>query len=269
MVKFRIGLDALRRKLGHNPMRKQLPSFGVLALSLGAAGTIAMHGPLMTPNEQKPMTRILAAQVTDSVGAVARAIAEEPQGVKWDIANLEHASVDKWIARFTGNMKSSITKYIERMERYDDMIVAKAEAKGVPTDLVYLAMIESGGVASAKSPVGARGLWQFMTPTARDYGLSSSERLDPEKSTDAALEYLSDLHKRFGSWYLAAAAYNTGPGRVARVMKQETGSTKGTDEDFYRIAHRLPRETRDYVPKLVAAARIAKDPARYGIDVRN
>jgi membrane-bound lytic murein transglycosylase D len=138
----------------------------------------------------------------------------------------------------------------------------------VPRDLVYLALIESGGNATAKSRVGARGLWQFMTPTARDYGLSSSERLDPEKSTDAALEYLGDLYRRFGSWYLAFAAYNTGQGRVAQVLKSVTGKTKGTDADFYRIASKLPSETRDYVPKLVAAARVAKEPEKYGMPVR-
>ena len=257
MTKFTLGRTMLRRKL---------ESAGVVTVAVLAAGTIASRGPLMTPAENPPMTQILAGEIPQA-GAVARALDGEAKGAEWDLPNLDHASVDKWIARYTGKMKSSITTYIARMDKYDDMIAVKAQEKGMPRDLVYLAMIESGGVASAKSPVGARGLWQFMTPTAKDYGLSSSERLDPEKSTDAALDYLGDLYDRFGSWYLAAAAYNTGQGRVARILKQETGKTKGTDEDFYRIAHRLPQETRDYVPKLIAAARIAKDPAKYGIEL--
>ncbi|HET9455179.1 MAG TPA: lytic transglycosylase domain-containing protein [Gemmatimonadaceae bacterium] len=261
MTKFKFGRIALRRKL---------ESAGVFVVAVTAAGTIAANGPLMAPREAPPMTQILATQVAPEA-AVARALDGKAEGVEWDIANIDHALVDKWVARFTGNMKSSLTTYITRMDKYDDMIAEKAEAKGLPKDLVYLAMIESGGLPTAKSPVSARGLWQFMSPTAREYGLTvrgrNDERIDPEKSTDAALDYLGDLHQRFGSWYLAAAAYNTGQGRVARILKQETGRTKGTDADFYRIAHRLPKETRDYVPKLIAAARIAKEPARYGFDV--
>ncbi|MBA3890271.1 MAG: lytic transglycosylase domain-containing protein [Gemmatimonadaceae bacterium] len=234
--------------------RRKLESAGVMVVAVGAAGMIAANGPLMKANEGAPMTRILAAS------ALGR------DTVSWDIPNLDHAMVDQWIARFTGNMKPSLATYMVRMDKYNAMIEAKAEARGMPKDLVYLAMIESGGVASAKSPVGARGLWQFMAPTARQYGLSSNERLDPEKSTDAALDYLAALHTRFGSWYLAAAAYNVGQGRVAKEMKLATGSTKGTDADYYLIASRLPQETRDYVPKMIAAARIAKDPAKYGFE---
>ena len=92
------------------------------------------------------------------------------------------------------------------------------------------------------------------------------ERNDPEKATDAALTYLTELHDRFGSWYLAAAAYNTGENRVARIMREETGSERGSEGSYYEIWNRLPRETRDYVPLMVAAARIAKEPARYGFD---
>jgi len=84
------------------------------------------------------------------------------------------------------------------------------------------------------------------------------------KATDAALSYLSDLHDRFGSWYLAAAAYNTGENRVGRLMRQVTGSEKGTDADYYRISSLLPKETQNYVPMMIAAARISKDPGKYG-----
>lgn len=277
MRKFDIRDFSFRRKLGSAGVRKsgggnfsfrrKLESAGVLTVAVGAAGMIAANGPMMKASDAKPMTSILAASVPEN-GVVAQALGQE-QAVTWDIPNLDHAMVDKWIARFTtGNMRSSLETYIVRMDKYDDMIERKAEARGMPRDLVFLAMIESGGVPTAKSQVAARGLWQFMTPTAREYGLTvrgnNDERIDPEKSTDAALDYLAALHNRFGSWYLAAAAYNVGQGRVAKVMKQVTGSTKGTDADYYRIASRLPQETRDYVPKMIAAARIAKEPARYG-----
>ncbi len=186
----------------------------------------------------------------------------------WEVSNLEHASVDAWVERLTGPMKGSLGIYMRRMQRYDGMIAEKAAAAGLPSEVVYLAMIESGGNPTAKSPVQARGLWQFMAPTARQYGLSvgsgRDDRTDPALATDAALRYLRDLHAHFGSWYLAAAAYNAGQGRVGRVLKEVTGQTTGTDADFYRIAHRLPKETRDYVPKFIAVARVAKDPERYG-----
>jgi len=114
------------------------------------------------------------------------------------------------------------------------------------------------------------GLWQFMAPTARGYGLRVDEfvdeRRDPERSTDAALRYLRDLHNQLGSWYLAAAAYNGGDGRVSRALRAETGFGRGrSDADFWRIRHRLPRETREYVPLMVAAALVGKEPEKYGL----
>jgi membrane-bound lytic murein transglycosylase D len=184
------------------------------------------------------------------------------------IADMDHKFVSKWVSTFTGARKHDLETTLDRMEPYTAMIERKLEERGMPQELVYLALIESGGNPKALSPVKARGLWQFMTPTAKQYGLKVArgvdERTNPEKATDAALDYLSDLHKRFGSWYLAAAAYNSGQGRVSKILKQVTGKSKGTDEDFYRIAGRLPKETRDYVPKLVAVARIAKQPTKYG-----
>jgi membrane-bound lytic murein transglycosylase D len=167
-------------------------------------------------------------------------------------------------------MKRSLARYMERMPKYESMISAKLAQRGMPQDLIYLAMIESGFNPTAKSPAAASGLWQFIGETGRRYGLKVTrkldERNDPAKATDAALSYLADLYDRFGSWYLAAAAYNTGENRVGRIMREVTGSERGTDADYYRIANRLPQETRDYVPKLIAAARIAKEPAKYGFE---
>ncbi|MGH7617647.1 MAG: lytic transglycosylase domain-containing protein, partial [Gemmatimonadaceae bacterium] len=141
-------------------------------------------------------------------------------------------------------------------------------ARGMPRELVYLPMIESEYKPRAKSPASAVGLWQFMSGTARHLGLTvtrhTDERTSPSKSTDAALTYLDELHDKFGSWYLAAAAYNAGPGTVSKALKRVTHRTRGTDADFYRIAPHLPRETREYVPKLVAAARIGQHAGKYG-----
>ncbi|HYR29482.1 MAG TPA: lytic transglycosylase domain-containing protein, partial [Thermoanaerobaculia bacterium] len=131
-----------------------------------------------------------------------------------------------------------------------------------------LAMIESGFNVEVHSAADAIGIWQLVPDTARRYGLkvddTVDERRDPEKATDAALSYLSYLYNRFGSWYLAAAAYNSGENRVARIMTDVTGSEKGTDADYYRIWDQLPGQTRDYVPAMIAAARIGSDPASFG-----
>jgi membrane-bound lytic murein transglycosylase D len=185
-----------------------------------------------------------------------------------DLPNLAHPRVDSWIKRFTTTQRSSFATYLARMTRYEAMISRELAERDMPQGLIYLAMIESGFNPTAKSPVKATGLWQFMSATGKEYGLTVTKRVDerknPTRATEAALEYLSDLHDRFGSWYLAAAAYNTGQGRVARVMKQVTGRQKGTDADYYRIAHKLPKETREYVPKMIAAARIGSNPTSYG-----
>jgi membrane-bound lytic murein transglycosylase D len=188
----------------------------------------------------------------------------------WDLAKIDHARVDSWINKFATNpkLRSNFAVWLDRKSTYEEMISAKLAARDMPQDLIYLAMIESGFNPKAKSPAAAGGLWQFISETGQRYGLTVNKRVDernqPAKATDAALSYLSDLHDRFGSWYLAAAAYNTGENRVGRLMRQVTGSEKGTDADYYRISNLLPRETREYVPMMIAAATISKDPVKYG-----
>jgi membrane-bound lytic murein transglycosylase D len=150
----------------------------------------------------------------------------------------------------------------------------------MPEDLIYLAMAESGLNPQAHSAAAALGIWQLIPSTARQYGLRVDEpgsapagelvdeRRDPAKATDAAIAYLTYLYGRFGSWYLAAAAYNAGQGRLARIMTEVTGAEKGTDADYYRIWDSLPGETRDYIPATIALMRLGKDPARYGFATR-
>jgi membrane-bound lytic murein transglycosylase D len=184
------------------------------------------------------------------------------------LPNLDHPRVDHWVEYFQKDGRDKFSKFLTRMPKYAPMISEKLAERGMPQDLIYLAMIESGFNPVATSSAKAKGLWQFIEPTAERYGLTVNrkidERTDPEKSTEAALSYLGDLHEQFGSWYLAAAAYNTGENRVARIMRNVTGSEKGSETSYYRIADRLPKETADYVPLMIAAARIAKEPAKYG-----
>ena len=192
-----------------------------------------------------------------------------PAAARWDIANLEHQRVDYWVDRFSnGDKRAEFEASLARMPEYESMIRRKLRERQMPEDLVYLAMIESGFNPQAHSAAGARGIWQLIPDTARRYGLRVDEtvddRLDAAGSTDAALSYLADLYERFGSWYLAAAAYNTGENRVGRIMIESTGSERGSDADYYRIWDTLPGETRDFVPVMIAAARIAKEPVRFG-----
>lgn len=242
----------------------------VKALAVVIAGAVAV--PMVVSRNEAP------TPIGVYTRHVARAVIAEPaakpvatQSANWELANLDNTRVESWLKRFTTDMRSTMVAYLDRMDRYDVMISTKLEARDMPQELIFLAMIESGFNPKAKSPVSAQGLWQFMAATGRAYGLTVSrrvdERNDPAKATDAALAYLSDLHERFGSWYLAFAAYNTGEGRVAKVMKRNFGRASGSDADFYRIASQLPKETRDYVPKMIAVARIAKDPGGFGFDV--
>ena len=184
------------------------------------------------------------------------------------LADLDHPRVEYHLNRFTGEKRTEFASYLARKAQYEEMIRTKLRRRGMPEDLLYLAMVESGFNPSVHSLAEAAGVWQLVPDTARRWGLrvdeTVDERHDVEKSTDAALSYLSYLYNRFGSWYLAAAAYNTGENRVARIMAEATGKESGSDADYYRIWDLLPGETRDFVPAMIAARRIARDPAAYG-----
>ncbi len=183
----------------------------------------------------------------------------------FDIPVVMNSEVEKWMGYFLGRGRGYFGRYLDRSGRYvtlEHRVLAEA---GLPADLIYLSMIESGFNTQARSHASAVGLWQFIAPTGRRYGLRIDywvdERRDPAKASVAAAAYLEDLHAQFGDWYLAWAAYNAGPGRVTRAARK-TGS-----EDFWVLSSALPAETRNYVPKLLAAAIIGKHPDRYGFAV--
>jgi peptidoglycan lytic transglycosylase D len=153
-----------------------------------------------------------------------------------------------------------------RSGRYRDMMMQTLKKEGVPQDLIYLAQAESGFHPHAMSRVGARGIWQFMAGRGLGYGLHHNmyvdDRQDPEKSTRAAARHLKDLYNQFGDWYLAMAAYNSGPGTVQAAVKR-TGYA-----DFWELYNRnvLPRETKNYVPIILAVTIMTKNPSQYGLD---
>ncbi|MBI2198862.1 MAG: transglycosylase SLT domain-containing protein [Candidatus Rokubacteria bacterium] len=177
----------------------------------------------------------------------------------------DRPEVRHFVDRFqTGYRRAVVERWLSRSGRYLGMIREVFAQRGLPEELVFTAMIESGFDPVAVSRAGAKGLWQFMAPTARRYGLRVDrwidERLDPEKSTWAAASYLTDLFTMFGSWHLVQAAYNAGEMRVARAVQSKQTS------DFWQLSRTrlLAEETKSFVAATQAAALIGREPYRYG-----
>jgi membrane-bound lytic murein transglycosylase D len=184
--------------------------------------------------------------------------------VKFDVPIHTNKQVRAYLVYFSTERKAVITRYLARSTRYLPMIKEVFQEAGLPEDLAYLAMIESGFNNKAYSPAAASGMWQFIKGTGLRYGLAIDgyvdERRDPEKATRAAAKYLLDLYKQFGSWYLAAASYNCGEGRVQRELNQSN------HKNFWELSANqcLPTETKNYVPQMIAATIIAKNPEKFG-----
>jgi membrane-bound lytic murein transglycosylase D len=197
-----------------------------------------------------------------------KAVADDLQVVVHDIDIPQHSRVLAYVELFTGRLKGYLEEGLSRGARYLPMIQDVFRAEGLPLDLAYVPLIESAFKPNALSRAKAKGMWQFMRGTALENGLQHDwyidERADPEKATRAAAKYLKTLYSMFGDWHLALASYNGGPGRVQRAMKR-SGRT-----DFWKLSatsRYLPRETRDYVPLILAAIVIARNPAQYEMDV--
>ncbi len=213
-------------------------------------------------------------QAADSANAVTfpvdpnvKAQAEaEIKSTRSDLPLMLTDPVVQFLNYFSHNGKGTLERGLIRAGRYEPMIRRVLKEEGVPQDLIYLAQAESGFHELALSRAGARGMWQFINSRATGYGLARNwwidERLDPEKSTRAAAHHLHDLYNQFGDWYLAMAAYNSGPGNVQQAVRR-TGYA-----DFWELYNRnvLPKETKNYVPIIVAVAIMAKNRAQYGLD---
>jgi membrane-bound lytic murein transglycosylase D len=205
--------------------------------------------------------------ITPSADAGVRAKAQaEIKSTHSDLPLMMTDQVAGYITYFSNRGRGNFERAFARSGRYHDMMVGILKEEGVPQDLIYLAQAESGFHPLAVSRVGARGIWQFMASRARGYGLSHNmyvdDRQDPEKSTRAAAHHLKDLYNEFGDWYLAMAAYNSGPGTVQSAVKR-TGFA-----DFWELYRRnvLPKETRNYVPIILAVTIMAKNPSQYGLN---
>jgi membrane-bound lytic murein transglycosylase D len=197
-----------------------------------------------------------------------QAVADDLQAVVHDIEIPQNARVLAYVELFTGRLKGYLEEGLSRGAQYLPMIQDVFRAEGLPLDLAYVPLIESAFKPNALSRAKAKGMWQFMRGTALENGLKHDwyidERADPEKATRAAAKYLKTLYAMFDDWHLALASYNGGPGRVQRAMKRS-----GRD-DFWKLSatsRYLPRETRDYVPLILAAIVIARNPTQYEMDV--
>ena len=197
-----------------------------------------------------------------------RAVAKDLQAVVHDIDIPQNSRVLAYVELFTGRLKGYLEEGLSRGAQYLPMIQDVFRAEGLPLDLAYVPLIESAFKPNALSRAKAKGMWQFMRGTALENGLRHDwyidERADPEKATRAAAKYLKTLHSMFDDWHLALASYNGGPGRVQRAMKR-SGRT-----DFWRLSatsRYLPRETRDYVPLILAAIVIARNPSQFEMDI--
>ena len=234
----------------------------------GISGASLMDGDGLSSDE-------VVRDVERALGLRSSATAEG-EAPSWDIAvepYAENESVERYVKLFGGSRREYFATRLQRGSRYEPMIRGKLRAAGLPEDLFYLALVESGYDPHAYSRAAAVGMWQFMTTTARGVGLRVDwwvdERRDPVRATDAAVKYLGWLQREFGSLYLAAAAYNGGSGRVSRGLAKhadDVAAAAGEDR-FFALAETgyLRAETENYVPQLIAAALVAKEPARYQI----
>ena len=201
--------------------------------------------------------------------ATETAVASDLSQTIHDVDIPLNRKVLSYIELFQGNLRDFISEGLQRGVKYLPMIQDEFREQGLPLDLAYIPLIESAFKNTARSRVKAQGMWQFMSYTGREHGLTLNwyvdERSDPEKATKAAAQYLKTLGKMFdNNWHLAMASYNGGPGRVQRAMR------RSGKKDFWTLtatSRYLPRETREYVPMILAAIVIAKNPSQYGFSV--
>ncbi len=216
-----------------------------------------------TRKNQQPYSLEIPVDDDDNISSLLK----NDYNQKFDIPIVFNDAVKYYIKWFSEDKKKVFANWLKRSKRYVPVITEILRDQNMPEDLVYLAMIESGFNPRAYSRAKASGPWQFIYSTGDRYGLDVNywvdERRDPEKSTVAAAKYLRDLFNQFGCWYLAAASYNAGEGRIGRAIE------KNNTTDFWELYkyNRIPKETREYIPQLMAAAIIAKDPEKFGFDV--
>jgi membrane-bound lytic murein transglycosylase D len=245
---------------------ERISAYEVTALAQGDGFTEKKYEPATIDD----LLAISTFEKPTPTAETKEAVAQDLQQTTHDIEIPTNAKVLSYVQLFTGRLKNYLEEGLSRGAPFLPMIQDVFRAEGLPLDLAYIPLVESAFKTNALSRAKAKGMWQFMRGTALENGLKHDwyidERAEPEKATRAAAKYLKTLHKMFdGDWHLALASYNGGPGRVQRAMKRS-----GRD-DFWRLSatsRYLPRETREYVPLILAAIIIARNPAQYGMNVQ-
>ncbi|MGH9868879.1 MAG: LysM peptidoglycan-binding domain-containing protein [Candidatus Polarisedimenticolia bacterium] len=226
------------------------------------------QAPDAVPSPTEQLDDITADLSPEKAQEELRQVAPEARRVTFDIPMVLNQQVLGWVEIFKNrrDFRNSFLGGYERYGWYEEMIHRTLAEEGMPQDLIYMAFLESTYKTSAYSRARAKGIWQFMTPTGRQYGLKVDrfvdERSHPEKSTRAAARYMKDLYGIFGDWHLAIAAYNTGAGNIMRAQRR---SGKTSYWDLARTKY-MRLETKNFVPAILALALISKDPAKYGFE---
>ena len=244
---------------------ERISAFEVTALAQGDGFTEKKYEPASIDD----LLAISTFNKPDATAETKEAVAADLQYTTHDIDIPLNAKVLSYVELFTGRLKGYLEDGLSRGARFLPMIQDVFRAEGLPLDLAYVPLVESAFKSDALSRAKAKGMWQFMRGTGLENGLKHDwyidERAEPEKATRAAAKYLKTLYSMFGDWHLALASYNGGPGRVQGAIRRAGGV-----KDFWRLsANRryLPQETRDYVPLILAAMIIARNPAQYGMDI--
>jgi membrane-bound lytic murein transglycosylase D len=222
---------------------------------------VEVDGDALVAQEKEDLRRLISRRIVEIYASQRTVVGDFEGSIPLDVNDY----VRREIASFQGSERQSFLAGYERSGLYRDMVVEKLRAAGMPEQLAWLPMVESWFKVRALSRARALGMWQFIASTGYRYGLKrthwTDERMDPEKSTDAALAYLAELHDLFGDWLTAIAAYNCGEARVQRLLRQQSA---GYFDQFWDLYEALPGETRRYVPRFLATVLILQDPAAHG-----
>jgi len=234
----------------------------------GVELTAIEHGDVLSEHKYEPPPVESLADLTFPIDPrIKQQVQQEIQSVRSDLPLVSNDLVDGVIGYLQTHARGYVERVLKGLGTYGPMISEALSQEGLPQDLIYLAAGESAFNPFALSTKGAKGIWQFMVGTGSLYGLKKDlwvdEREDPVKATRAAARHLKDLHQTFGDWFLAMAAYDSGPMTVQRAVER----TGYADYWELRRLHALPHETENYVPIFLATALIAKDPKAYGFDV--
>jgi membrane-bound lytic murein transglycosylase D len=273
-VEFDLALDTLLESPAgarSNPRLREHFDRLVDRISVLEQGALATgDGFSETKSEPAVIDELLAVETFESAprAVTAETVQADLEATTHDIPIPTNDRVLRYVELMQGRLREFLSEGLSRGMQYLPMIQSTFRAEGLPLDLAYIPLIESAFKPSALSRAKARGVWQFMRGTALENGLKADwyldERADPVKATQAAAKYLKTLYGIFEDWHLAMASYNGGPGRVKRAL------TRSRKTDFWQLSastRYLPRETRDYVPMILAAIIIAKNPAQYGFEV--